>query len=226
MIAGNDYLEKRGVLMIVSAPSGAGKTSLVQALAESSNGQTVISVSHTTRDKRPDERDGVAYHFVSADTFREMATNGDFLEYATVFDHQYGTSRSWVEQQLEAGLNVILEIDWQGAEQVVRFIPRCVTIFILPPSYDTLEKRLRGRDNDSEEVIARRMQDALNEISHFRGYDYVVINDDFDEALGHLQAIVHSSRHNLHYQPDFYDRFVARLTEQARQNRGSPPPKS
>lgn len=218
MTSDNAYIKKRGVLLIVSAPSGAGKTSLVQALAQSSNGQTVISVSHTTRDKRPDETDGVSYHFVTPETFREMASHGEFLEYATVFDNQYGTARKWVEEQLELGHNVILEIDWQGAEQVVKFFPRCLTIFILPPSYETLETRLRERGNDNDAVIARRMQDALNEISHYRGYDYIVVNDNFDEALGHLQAIVHCSRNSLRYQAEFYDRFVAKLTEQATQS--------
>ncbi len=211
-----DYFYKRGILLIVSAPSGAGKTTLVQALADQSDGEVVISVSHTTRPKRPDEVDGVAYHFIEEDAFRNMASNGEFLEYATVFDYHYGTSRAWVEEQLQLGKNVILEIDWQGAEQVNKFFPRSVSIFVLPPSYETLEQRLRGRGNDDEKVIARRMQDALNEISHYRGYDYVVVNDSFDEALGHMQAIVHSSRHSLVYQSEFYDRFVSKLTEQAR----------
>ena len=211
----NEYFYKRGILLVVSAPSGAGKTSLVQALADNDE-KIVISVSHTTRPKREDEQEEVSYHFVDPETFKNMASNGEFLEYATVFDHQYGTSRAWVDQQLQQGKNVILEIDWQGAEQVKKFFPRCVTIFILPPSYETLDKRLRGRGNDDESVIQRRMQDALNEISHYRGYDYVVVNDEFDEALSHLQAIVHSSRHSLRYQSEFYDRFVAKLTEQAK----------
>lgn len=210
-----DYIYKRGVLLIVSAPSGAGKTSLVHKLADSDD-QIVISVSHTTRKKREDEQEGVSYHYISQEKFREMASNGEFLEYATVFDNQYGTSRAWVEAQQQEGKNVILEIDWQGAEQVKKFFPRCVTIFILPPSYETLEQRLRGRGNDDEAVIERRMQDALNEISHYRGYDYVVVNDEFDEALGHLQAIVRSSRHSLNYQSAFYDQFVAKLTDQAK----------
>ncbi|MCG8326019.1 MAG: guanylate kinase [Thiotrichales bacterium] len=215
MTESQEYLLKRGVLLIISAPSGAGKTSLVQALAAADD-QSVISVSYTTRAKRKDEEDGIAYHFIDTDTFRDMASHGEFLEYATVFDNQYGTSRAWVEEQQQAGKNVILEIDWQGEEQVKKFFPRCVTIFILPPSFATLEQRLRDRGNDEEAVIERRMQDALNEISHYRGYDYVVVNDDFDEALGHLQAIVHSSRHSLRYQSRFYDRFVAKLTDQAK----------
>ena len=216
MTKADDDIQKYGKLMIVSAPSGAGKTSLVQALADLSDGQIVISVSHTTRPKREDEEDGVSYHYVSEDTFRDMASRGEFLEFATVFDYRYGTSRAWVEKHLQQGKNVVLEIDWQGAEQVKKFFPRCVTIFILPPSYETLEQRLRGRGNDDEQIIARRMQDALNEISHYREYDYVVVNDDFDETLGHLQAIVRSSRHNLRYQSDFYDHFVGKLTGQAK----------
>lgn len=217
MTKADEYIHKYGELLIVSAPSGAGKTSLVRALAGFSDGQIVISVSHTTRPKREEEEDGVSYHYVSEETFRDMATNGEFLEYATVFDYRYGTSRTWVEEQQQQGKNVVLEIDWQGAEQVKKFFPRCVTIFILPPSYETLEQRLRGRGNDDEQTIARRMQDALNEISHYREYDYVVVNDIFDEALGHLLAIVRSSRHSLRYQSDFYDRFVAKLTGQAKE---------
>jgi len=213
----DEYIHKHGELLIVSAPSGAGKTSLVQALADSSDGQIVISVSYTTRPKREEEEDGVSYHYVSEEKFRDMASNGEFLEYATVFDNRYGTSRAWVEKHQQQGKNVVLEIDWQGAEQVIKFCPRCVTIFILPPSYATLEQRLRGRGNDNEQIIARRMRDAINEISHYREYDYVVVNDKFDETLGHLQAIVRSSRHSLRYQSDFYDRFVGKLTEQAKE---------
>ena len=183
----------KGTLYIVSAPSGAGKTSLVKALVETTN-NLQLSVSHTTRTARPGEKNGVNYHFVTQDEFIHMLTCNLFLEHAQVFDHYYGTSEQWLAHQLQHGIDIILEIDWQGAQQVRRLKPDCVSIFILPPSRATLEQRLRNRRQDSEQVIARRMREAVNEISHYVEYDYLVVNDDFDLALQDLQAILHSQR--------------------------------
>ncbi len=182
-----------GTLYIVSAPSGAGKTSLVKALLKETPGITV-SVSHTTRQPRPGETDGVEYHFVTVETFRTMVADGAFLEHAQVFDNFYGTSRSAALDLLKRGTDVILEIDWQGARQVREMIPGAVSIFILPPSRQALEARLRGRGQDGEEVIARRMRDAISEMSHYGEFDYLVINDQFEQALLELQAIVTARR--------------------------------
>ena len=181
----------RGTLFIISAPSGAGKTSLVRALLVD-NPDVVVSVSYTTRPMRPGERDGVDYHFVDHGTFEELIKAGDFLEYAEVFDHCYGTSRSHVMEQLDKGLDVILEIDWQGAQQVRRAMPENISIFILPPSREVLEHRLRSRKQDSDKVIARRLGDAVTEIGHYDEFDYVVVNDDFDTTVGELKAIIKS----------------------------------
>ncbi|HEY0721126.1 MAG TPA: guanylate kinase [Gammaproteobacteria bacterium] len=186
-------LQNSGTLYIVSAPSGAGKTSLVKALLKETPGITV-SVSHTTRQPRPGETDGVEYHFVSVEIFRTMVADGAFLEHAQVFDNFYGTSRSAALDLLKRGTDVILEIDWQGARQVRDMIPGAVSIFILPPSRQTLEARLRGRGQDGEEVIARRMRDAISEMSHFAEFDYLVINDQFEQALLELQSIIAARR--------------------------------
>lgn len=177
-----------GTLYIISAPSGAGKTSLVKALVDSTD-DVRVSVSHTTRQMRPGEEDGVNYNFVDIPTFEKMVEENRFLEHAQVFDNYYGTSRDWVDQQLKEGVDVILEIDWQGAQQVRPRMPGCVSIFILPPSRDELLTRLRGRGQDSEEVIQRRFQDAVTDMAHYTEYEYVVINDDFDEAKVDLAAI-------------------------------------
>ena len=182
---------KRGTLFIIAAPSGAGKTSLVRALLATNPG-IEVSISYTTRPRRPGERDGVDYHFVAQDTFRKLVQAGDFLEYAQVFDHYYGTSRSKVLEQLGSGLDVILEIDWQGAQQVRRTMANTVSIFILPPSRQALEQRLISRKQDSEEVVRRRLQEAMTEISHYDEFDYIVVNDDFDSTLKELQAIIKS----------------------------------
>ena len=182
-------MSDKGKLFILSAPSGAGKTSLVKALVDS-NPTVVVSVSHTTRDKRPGEVDGENYFFTSYKEFLQMIKNNDFLEYAKVFDHFYGTSISSVEQQLDQGLKVILEIDWQGAQQVRERIQGTQSIFILPPSKQELQARLRGRGQDSEEIIARRMRDAESEISHYDEFDHIVLNDDFGQALQDLTALV------------------------------------
>lgn len=180
---------KKGTLFIFSAPSGAGKSSLAKALVESSP-DIAVSVSHTTRDARPGEEHGIDYFFVSTDEFRDMVEAGAFLEHAQVFDNFYGTSRKAVEDLLEQGKHVILDIDWQGARAIKAKMRDACGIFILPPSREELENRLRGRGQDSEEVIARRMRDAVSEMSHYNEFDYVVVNDDFDAALADLRAIV------------------------------------
>jgi guanylate kinase len=186
----------KGTLYVISAPSGAGKTSLVRALVEQLDG-VAASVSHTTRSMRPGEEDGVHYHFVDRECFLKMVEDGDFLEHAQVFDNFYGTAQSVVEAQLKAGQDVILEIDWQGAEQVRRLMPDCETVFILPPSREELERRLRSRGQDSDEVIARRMRDATAEMSHYPEFDYLVINEVFEEALEELKAIFLANRQRL-----------------------------
>ncbi|WP_026332943.1 guanylate kinase [Thioalkalivibrio sp. ALE20] len=183
----------RGTLYIVSAPSGAGKTSLVGALLDSVE-DVEVSVSHTTRQPRPGEVDGVDYHFVSAETFLGMIEDGKLLEHAKVFDNFYGTALASVNERLDAGFDVILEIDWQGARQVRAAVPDCRSIFILPPSRTELERRLRGRGQDSEEVIERRLRDAESDCTHYREYDYTVVNAEFDQALRDLASIFRSNR--------------------------------
>ena len=181
--------DSRGQLLVVAAPSGAGKTSLVRALMER-DPSLRFSISFTTRPKRPSEQDGRDYFFVDKVTFDHMVSEGEFLEYARVFDNSYGTSRKQVNSLLAAGENVILEIDWQGARQIRAKAPECRSIFILPPSRAELERRLKDRKTDSAEVIARRLRDSIADMSHWQEFDYVVINDDFERALEDLQAIV------------------------------------
>ena len=182
-----------GTLYVISAASGAGKTSLVAALIEHCPGLRV-SVSHTTRTIRPGEVDGVNYHFTDEDSFTAMLAREEFLEHARVFGNLYGTSRVWVEQELGRGTDVILEIDWQGARQVKKLLPDTRAIFIMPPSRKTLEQRLTARGQDDARVIASRMAEAVEEMSHFGDGDYLVVNDDFDQALSELQAIIVSQR--------------------------------
>ena len=179
----------RGRLFVISAPSGAGKTSLVRALIEREPGLR-FSISYTTRPRRPTEVHGRDYFFVTRDEFDQMVADDGFLEHATVFDNRYGTSKTQVAQLLAGGQDLILEIDWQGAAQVRRALPECRSIFILPPSRAELERRLRGRGTDSEEVIQRRLRDAASDMGHWREFDYVVVNDDFEQALGELQEVV------------------------------------
>ncbi len=182
----------RGDLYIISAPSGAGKTSLVRAVEQRLNSATEtvrFSTSSTTRGKRPGEQNGVDYHFLSVSEFTRQVDDGNFLEHAEVFDNFYGTSRSSVYADLEAGFDVILEIDWQGAQQVRGREPGAVGVFILPPSLAELEQRLRGRDSDSDEVITRRMRDARREIEHQGEFDYLIVNDDFETALNELESL-------------------------------------
>jgi guanylate kinase len=185
----------RGTLYTISAPSGAGKTSLVNALLQDQNDPLLcVSVSHTTRARRPGEVEGVNYHFVDRETFLAMREQDAFLESAEVFGNLYGTSRYWVQTQLDKGLDVILEIDWQGAAQVRSRIEPNKSIFILPPSLACLRERLTNRAQDDQATIERRMQQAADEISHYDAADYLVINEDFDSALKDLQAIIRASR--------------------------------
>ncbi|MDD2111135.1 MULTISPECIES: guanylate kinase [Pseudomonas] len=182
-----------GTLYIVSAPSGAGKTSLVTALIKADK-RVSVSVSHTTRAMRPGEQHGVNYHFVSHDDFKGLIAKGDFLEHAEVFGNFYGTSRSALQEVLDQGNDLILEIDWQGAQQVRKLMPEALSVFILPPSQQALRERLDGRGQDSEEIIAGRMKEAVSEMVHYDEYDYVIINDDFDVALEDLKAVFRSNR--------------------------------
>lgn len=184
-----------GTLYTVGAPSGAGKTSLVAALVESLSHLTV-SVSYTTRPKRPNEQHEVNYFFVSETEFSDMVEHKRFLEHATVFGYHYGTAQSWVEERLQQGVDVILEIDWQGARQIRMAMPhhQHIGMFVLPPSISALQARLESRGQDKPEVIAKRMAEAKSEMSHYHEYDYVVINDDFVTALADLQAIIRSRR--------------------------------
>lgn len=184
-------MSSRGTLYTVSAPSGAGKTSLVAALVKS-NPEVCVSVSHTTRPMRPGEQEGVNYHFVDHATFQQMLEAGAFLEHAQVFNNFYGTSQQWVVDTLQAGIDVILEIDWQGAAQVRRLMPDTVSLFILPPSLACLRQRLTGRGTDAPAVIEARMNEAINEISHYVEADYLIINDDFTTALAQFQALITS----------------------------------
>ncbi len=186
----------RGTLYIISAPSGAGKTSLVHALCEHMP-NLQISVSSTTRARRANEVDGQDYHFVSKDLFLERVKAGDFLEYAEVFGHFYGTSQSWVESILDQGQDVVLEIDWQGAAQVRKKWPGSVSVFILPPSKAALLARLNARGQDDETIIQARMASALDQMSHYAEFNYLVVNDDFSVALADLEAIVRAERMTL-----------------------------
>jgi guanylate kinase len=179
----------RGRLYVVSAPSGAGKTSLVKALMEREP-RIRYSVSYTTRTPRPNEVAGRDYHFIDVERFDEMAAQGEFLEHARVFDNCYGTGVRAVEEALALGEQLLLEIDWQGARQVRARLPEARSIFILPPSRDSLQQRLKARSTDADAVIERRLKDAAQDITHFREFDYVVINDRFDRALADLRAIV------------------------------------
>ena len=180
---------KRGKLFVIAAPSGAGKTSLVRALMQL-RPTLRFSISYTTRKQRPNERHSHDYFFVDKAEFERMVAAGDFLEHARVFDNYYGTSRQQVEQLLDESQDLLLEIDWQGAQQIRRALPECRSIFVLPPSREALEQRLRGRGTDSDEVIARRLRDSLADLSHWSEFDYIVVNDDFDRATADLQAIV------------------------------------
>jgi guanylate kinase len=182
-----------GNLFIIAAPSGAGKSSLVAALL-AHDPDLRLSISHTTRAPRPGEVDGREYHFVSREVFEAMIVAGDFLEHADVYGNLYGTSRRWIEQTMASGMDVILEIDWQGAQQVRRLFPGCLTLYVLPPSLETLEERLRSRGQDSEQVIAARLAAAQDDMSHLGEFDYVIINNDFQQALADVGAVIRAAR--------------------------------
>ncbi|MFJ4444592.1 guanylate kinase [Pseudomonas sp. NPDC089422] len=199
-----------GNLYIVSAPSGAGKTSLVTALIKA-DPRVSVSVSHTTRAMRPGEEHGVNYHFVSHDDFKGLIAQGDFLEHAEVFGNFYGTSRSALQEVLDRGNDLILEIDWQGAQQVRKLMPEARSVFILPPSQQALRERLDGRGQDSEEIIAGRMKEAVSEMEHYDEYEYVIINDDFDVALEELKAVFAANRLLLNKQQQRYSGLLKEL---------------
>ena len=199
-----------GSLFVICAPSGAGKTSLVRALVNERLPELRVSVSHTTRARRPGEIEGRDYHFVSRADFQAMIAAGDLLEHALVYDHYYGTSRSWVLQGL-ADADVVLEIDWQGARQIRTAYPDCVSIQVIPPSLAALEDRLRRRGQDSEATIARRMQAAVEEMAHFAEFDFLIVNDDFEPALAQLHAIVLAERARLPRMRERHPTLLAQL---------------
>lgn len=203
-------MSAQGTLFIISAPSGAGKTSLVKALLERDS-QVRVSVSDTTRGMRDGEQNGVDYNFVTLEAFDERIAAGRFLEYAEVFTNKYGTSRDWVEAELAKGIDVILEIDWQGARQVREQLPQSVSIFILPPSLPELRKRLSGRGTDSSEVVEHRMNEAVSEMSHYPEADYLVINDQFELALEQLASIFTAQRLQLASQTERHKVMLAQL---------------
>lgn len=190
---GNAPLQACGNLYVIAAPSGTGKTTLVKALVDSIP-QLTVSISHTTRPKRSGEIDGVNYYFIDRAEFTHMIDHHDFLEHATIFDNFYGTSKSWVERTLAQGLDVILEIDWQGHQQIKKQFPNSISIFILPPSIDALRARLVTRNQDSPHIIERRLADTKTTVSHLHEFDYIIINDDFSHAIRDLTCVIESGR--------------------------------
>ena len=201
---------ENGNLFIIAAPSGTGKTTLVKALVSEVPG-VAVSISHTTRAKRPNEKNGVNYFFVGEEEFRQRIEKGEFLEYATVFGAFYGTSQSWVEAMLKKGMDVILEIDWQGMQQIKILIPPSISIFILPPSLDNLRARLINRKQDNAQVIQDRLADVKETISHIQEFDYVIINDDFAQALSELKLLIKASRLLQRRQCERYTQLLAKL---------------
>ena len=183
----------KGNLFVISSPSGAGKSSLISALLKRHNDMKV-SVSHTTRAPRPGEEDGVHYHFCQVDEFKSVIADDGFYEWAEVFGNFYGTSKQAIQEQLDQGIDVFLDIDWQGAQQMRKIVPDIITLFILPPSREELENRLNKRGQDSAEVIAKRMQQAQSEMSHYNEYDFVLVNDDFDQTLDEFERVVLAHR--------------------------------
>ena len=199
-------------LFVVSAPSGAGKTSLLKQLIDEL-GAVQTAISHTTRQKREAEVDGVDYHFVDAEQFQSLVDDNDFYEFATVFGNFYGTSKASIAEQIEKGIDVILEIDWQGARQIKQQLPKSRSIFILPPSKKALESRLKGRGQDDDTVIKQRMSEAITEMSHYAEYDYLLINDDFSQAVVELKAIILAERQKLPIQQKKHAHLLCNLLE-------------
>lgn len=199
-----------GTLYVISAASGAGKTSLINAVLSQVDG-LVVSVSHTTRAPREGEVDGVNYHFVDKTTFEAMVEAGEFFEHATVFGNMYGTSQQHLQQQLTTGMDVILEIDWQGARQIRQLMPDCRSIYIVPPSTAALRERLDSRAQDDATVIEQRMREAISEMSHYVEFDYLIINDDFDEATDNLAAIIKGNRMLHEHQQQKHAELLAQL---------------
>jgi guanylate kinase len=187
-------MSTRGNLFIVSAPSGAGKSSLISALLKDKPSDKQVSVSHTTRKPRPGEVNGQHYHFITVEQFKALIAQNAFIEWAEVFGNFYGTSKLVIEQTLDKGIDVFLDIDWQGAEQVKKLMTTAIGVFILPPSKAELERRLTGRGQDSQQVIDSRMAQAVSEMSHYAQYEFIIVNDDFDNALADLSAIIRSQR--------------------------------
>ncbi|MCE5182740.1 MAG: guanylate kinase [Betaproteobacteria bacterium] len=200
----------QGNLFIVTAPSGAGKTSLVRALLENDS-KIKLSISHTTRPPRPGEEDGKDYHFVTEPQFLEMLERGDFLESAQVYGNRYGTSQPWIENAMHSGTDILLEIDWQGAAQVRKIFPQAKGIFILPPSLESLLARLKGRGQDSDEVIARRLAAAREDIRHVEEFDYVIINDVFETALQDLIAVIRAQRLMANRQINLHAEMIGKM---------------
>ena len=201
-----------GTLYIISAPSGAGKSSLIKALlAEKRDNSAQVSISHTTRSPRPGEVDGEHYHFVNEAAFKQLIAENAFFEWAEVFGNYYGTSRLSIEQSLAKGIDILLDIDWQGARQVREAMPNAKGIFILPPSRTELESRLNKRGQDSAEIIAQRMQKAQSEMSHYNEYDYLIVNDDFEVAAQELSAILLALRSEQEKQAVKYSQTIQEL---------------
>ena len=201
-----------GSLYIISAPSGAGKTSLISKLIEQDNAITV-AISHTTRPARSGEEDGKHYHFTAISDFKKMIAEEQFLEYAEVFGNFYGTSKQTIDEQLKNDTDVILEIDWQGAQQVRKLRPDAISIFILPPSVKALEERLYGRKQDSQEVIQTRLKQSCDDMRHYDEFDYIVINDNFDDAVQDLASIFRSNRMKLESQKQRHTKFLEEITQ-------------
>lgn len=199
-----------GNLYVIAAPSGTGKTTLVKTLTDSMDNITV-SISHTTRPKREAEADGINYYFIDDTQFKKMIANHDFLEYAVVFHYFYGTSKRWVEKTLASGIDVILEIDWQGCQQIQKIFPECISVFILPPSLEDLSLRLKMRNQDKPQIIEQRLADVRETVSHIYEYDYVVVNADFDKAVNELKTIVKAQRLSQSRQTKLHAKLIEEL---------------
>lgn len=201
-----------GNLFVIAAPSGTGKTTLVKAVVDSLS-RITVSISHTTRPKRPNEMHGINYYFVDDRAFDKMIAHHDFLEYAHIFDYRYGTSKKMVGETLAKGIDVILEIDWQGQQQIKRLFPHCISIFILPPSMEDLRERLVKRNQDHAEIIKERLVDVKETVSHIHEFDYMVVNDDFSQASQDLRLIIEASRLNQHRQTTQYTKLIENLSQ-------------